>query len=129
LLAFVPGAHPSQRPPRSTPTTVGAGRSFGRPATTSHPRRRSSTEPASRPGPPIPGARGIIPSGDTPRCVGFRPQVPQKAAGILAEPPVSETRLIGTMPVATATAEPPLEPPLILVGSQGFRVGPQADSR
>src|SRR5207342_974129 len=70
-----------------------------------------------------------MPSVDSRPCVGFRPHVPQKAAGILAEPPVSETRLSGTMPAATAIADPPLDPPVILVGSHGFRVGPHDDSR
>ena len=31
-----------------------------------------------------------------------------------------------TMPAATAAAEPPLEPPVERLGSQGFRVGPYA---
>ena len=33
------------------------------------------------------------------------------------------------MPAATAAAEPPLEPPEVFAGSQGFRVTPQARVR
>jgi hypothetical protein len=40
------------------------------------------------------------------------------------EPPPSLPCAIGTIPVATATAAPPLEPPLDRVRSQGLRVGP-----
>ena len=43
--------------------------------------------------------------------VVFRPVVPQRAAGMRTEPPVSLPRAMGTSPEATATAEPLLEPP------------------
>src|SRR5690348_3653844 len=53
--------------------------------------------------------------------------MPQSAAGWRIDPPVSEPSASGVMPAATATADPPLVPPGILVGSQGFIVGPNAD--
>ena len=37
--------------------------------------------------------------------------MPQSDAGCRIEPPVSEPSAIGDKPAATATAEPPLEPP------------------
>ena len=60
-----------------------------------------------------------------PRC-GFDPNRPQHAAGIRIEPPPSPPIATGTMPAATATAEPPLEPPGERVASQGLRVSPCA---
>src|SRR5262245_8425080 len=56
--------------------------------------------------------------------VGFRPKRPQQDAGIRIEPPPSVPWAIGTMPAATAAAEPPLEPPALCLGFHGFRVGP-----
>ena len=40
------------------------------------------------------------------------------------EPPPSLACATGTMPDATAAAEPPLEPPVEWSGLQGLRVGP-----
>ncbi len=42
------------------------------------------------------------------------------------EPPPSPPSPTGTIPVATATAVPPLEPPGVRLGSQGLRVTPRA---
>src|ERR671920_2600954 len=50
--------------------------------------------------------------------------MPQKAAGILVEPPPSVPPLKGPMPSAPAAALPPLEPPAVRVESQGFTVDP-----
>ena len=55
---------------------------------------------------------------------GFRPTRPHELAGMRIEPPPSLAWPIGTMPAATAAAEPPLEPPGEWPGSQGLRVGP-----
>jgi hypothetical protein len=52
--------------------------------------------------------------------VGFSPTTPQSDAGTLMEPPVSVPKDIGIIPVATATAEPALEPPDILELFHGF---------
>ena len=50
--------------------------------------------------------------------------MPLKAAGLRSEPPVSEPVASGTMPVASATAEPPDEPAADLVGSKALPVTP-----
>ena len=47
-------------------------------------------------------------------------------AGIRMEPPPSPACASGTMPLATAAAEPPLEPPGVRVVSHGLCVGPWA---
>ncbi len=54
--------------------------------------------------------------------VGFIPTTPQKDAGCLMDPPVSDPMAAAASPAATAAAHPPLEPPGTLPGSQGFRV-------
>jgi hypothetical protein len=51
-----------------------------------------------------------MPAGTTPRP-GFTPTSPQQAAGIRTEPSPSLPCAIGTMPLATAAAAPPEEPP------------------
>ena len=56
--------------------------------------------------------------------VGFSPNRPQQLAGIRIEPPPSLAWAIGTMPEATAAAEPPLEPPVVRSVSQGLRRRP-----
>ena len=50
---------------------------------------------------------------------------PLKAAGIRRLPPESEPVAIGIMLVASATADPPDDPPQIRFGSNGLPVGPQ----
>jgi hypothetical protein len=57
---------------------------------------------------------------------GFSPTRPQQLAGMRIEPPPSLACATGTIPLATAAAEPPLEPPVVRVTSQGLRVGPCA---
>ena len=56
--------------------------------------------------------------------VGFSPTIPQRAEGILIEPPVSVPREAMHCPAATEEADPPLDPPVIRSVSQGFRAGP-----
>ncbi len=53
--------------------------------------------------------------------------MPLKAAGTRPEPAVSVPRAKSTMPRATATAEPALEPPLILAGSYAPRTAPYGE--
>jgi hypothetical protein len=55
---------------------------------------------------------------------GLSAVTPQNAAGSRIDPPVSEPSAIGTMPAATAAAEPEDEPPVIRSGSQGLRHRP-----
>ena len=57
---------------------------------------------------------------------GLNPTVPQKLEGTRIEPPVSLPMASGTMPVASATAEPPLDPPEMRSGAQGLRLVPIA---
>ena len=63
---------------------------------------------------------GIRPS------VGLKPTTPQKAAGIRIEPPTSLPTSTGDSPAATAAADPPDEPPGVLVGSHGLFVRPNS---
>ena len=55
------------------------------------------------------------------------PTVPVTAAGWRIEPPVSVPIASGASKAATAAAEPPPEPPGILVRSQGLCDGPKAE--
>src|SRR6266403_2555661 len=57
---------------------------------------------------------------------GFKPTSPHSLAGIRIDPPPSLACAAGTMPAATAAAEPPLEPPVDRVGFHGLRQGPYA---
>ena len=50
--------------------------------------------------------------------------MPEKAAGLRSEPPVSEPVQSGTIPVASATADPPDEPAADSAGSNGLPVAP-----
>src|SRR5690348_6184424 len=63
---------------------------------------------------------------DTRPRVGFIPTRPQQAAGIRSEPPPSEPVAQGTIPEATAPAEPPEDPPGVRSGFHGLRVTPLA---
>ena len=66
------------------------------------------------------GARGHTPSSGTRPHVVFSPAIPQQAAGIRMEPPVSLPYATSASSVATATAEPLDEPPGTRVESSGF---------
>ena len=52
--------------------------------------------------------------------------MPQNAAGTRIEPLVSEASASGTVPAATAAAEPPDEPPQVRRGSNGLPVAPNS---
>ena len=58
--------------------------------------------------------------------VGLNPTSPQRLAGVRTDPPVSVPRLAGTIPAATATADPELDPPGTLLSAQGFFDGQNA---
>ena len=60
---------------------------------------------------------------------GRMPTTPQIAAGILRDPPVSEPVQIGSISVASATAEPPDDPPAFRAGLNGLPVAPQTGLR
>src|SRR5215469_8639920 len=81
----------------------------------------SSTAATSRPsGPTVSrdGASGYTPSSGIRPQVVFRPAIPQQAAGIRTDPPVSVPRAASA--AATATAEPLDDPPGSRRGSAGF---------
>ncbi len=56
--------------------------------------------------------------------LGLTPKTPQKAAGRIIEPLVCVPMASGTMPAATAAAEPDDEPPGVRSRSRGLRVLP-----
>ena len=57
--------------------------------------------------------------------LGFRPTIPQYAAGNRIEPAVSVPSAAKHMPTATAAAAPEDDPPVIRAVSQGLRTGPK----
>src|SRR5437667_2294850 len=65
------------------------------------------------------------PSDTRPRD-GLRPTSPHSLAGMRIEPPPSLAWATGTMPEATAAADPPLDPPVERETSHGLRLGPYA---
>src|SRR4051812_35679530 len=66
---------------------------------------------------------GMTPCRLTNPYVGFKPTVPQQAAGLRTEPPVSVPIAPGTKPAATAAPAPVLEPPVKCSGFHGLRAG------
>src|SRR5271163_5269233 len=56
--------------------------------------------------------------------VGYRPKSPQQEAGMRIEPPPSLPCASGAIPVATAAAAPPEDPPAVSERFQGLRVAP-----
>lgn len=57
--------------------------------------------------------------------VGFRPHVPVKWHGMRMDPPMSLPRASGAHRDATRLASPPLLPPGVRLGSQGFSERPK----
>ena len=72
---------------------------------------RSATPAATTPGVSSVGASPRPPVRLIRPRFGLMPATPQNAAGMRTEPPVSLATAAGTMPAATAAADPPLEPP------------------
>ena len=68
------------------------------------------------------GANGITPSNGSSPKLGLKPQMPQKEAGRSTEPSVCVPRANGTMPAATAAAEPEELPPGVCPGNRGLHV-------
>src|SRR5688500_4342752 len=71
---------------------------------------------------------GIAPARLTSPAVGRIVVIPQYAAGMTSDPPVSDPSERGISPAATALADPDEDPPLHLVGSHGFRPGPSMEA-
>ena len=92
------------------------------PASTSVTSAQSSTERAKTPNVSRNGdcirtpVRGIRPK------LGFNPTTPQKDAGRMMDPPVWVPTASGTMPAATAAADPCDDPPGVWAGLWGLRV-------
>src|SRR5207237_3208924 len=82
--------------------------------------RQGPTGPRDAPKPTTP-QRGTRP------YVGFMPTPPQSAAGWRIEPPVSVPSAKSASPAATATAEPPDDPPGTRSARHGFFTGPNAE--
>ena len=59
--------------------------------------------------------------------MGFRPTTPQKDAGCLMDPPLSEPIAANHKPAATEAALPPELPPGTLFTSHGFDVVPNTE--
>src|SRR6185312_1943686 len=79
------------------------------------------TTPVKANGPTEPGkcpVAGMRPG------VGLSPQIPVKCAGTRMEPPPSLPTPPAEQPEAIAAASPPLEPPAVLLTSQGLLVAP-----
>ena len=57
--------------------------------------------------------------------VGLKPKTEQKEAGFLNDPIISEPSANGIIPVETAAAPPPLDPPDVSSISNGFFVDPK----
>ncbi len=68
------------------------------------------------------GGRSGAPAKGTRPGVGRSAATPLARAGTRSDPPRSLASPSGAMPVATATASPPLDPPDVRSGSQGLRV-------
>jgi hypothetical protein len=56
--------------------------------------------------------------------VGLKAEIPQKIAGILIDPPISDPIPIGEHPDEISDPSPPEEPPQALYKSQGLRARP-----
>ena len=72
-------------------------------------------------------ANATTPQRGTRPYVGFMPTAPVSAAGWRIEPPVSVPSENRTSPAATATADPPDEPPGTRSARHGFFTGPNAE--
>src|SRR5689334_21890499 len=120
--ASVAGSTPRSGAGRIRPTRPGASAEApAKPGSIS--RMPSSTAATSAPSGPtvsMEDASGYTPSSGTRPQVVFRPAIPQQAAGIRTEPPVSVPRATSASPAATATAEPLDDPPGSRPGSSGF---------
>ena len=55
--------------------------------------------------------------------MGLKPNKPQQAAGMRIDPPPSLAVATGAIPAATAAADPPEEPPGVLLNHRGFGKG------
>ena len=111
----------------SRPTVRGASAAIVKPGS-------SSAIPVTRPlmslaiGPIVSkaGASGWTSSSETRPHVVLSPAIPQHAAGMRIDPPVSVPNATSASPAATATAEPLEDPPGTRRGSSGLTGVPNA---
>src|SRR3981081_4616986 len=82
----------------------------------------SATPAANTPAVSSHQEKHFMPTVGSLRKGGLNPAMPQKAAGRTTEPPVWLPSAIGTMPAATAAAEPEDDPPGVWAGLHGLRV-------
>ena len=105
--------------------SAGGGAEYGSPGIApagrrAAPRRRApSASRTNSPEKPLQRSPSAGPNELRPR-VGLSPTSPHMLAGMRIEPPPSLACAAGTMPAATAAAEPPLEPPALCVGFHGI---------
>src|SRR5947208_16249974 len=71
------------------------------------------------------GLSGITPPMSTLPKAGLNPATPHSDAGMRIEPPVSLPIAQSHIPAATATADPPEDPPATRSGACGLRTVPQ----
>ncbi len=111
----------------SRPTVRGASAATANPGSSSAiPAISPSTSAAIGPTVSRLGASGRTPSRLIRPQVVFSPAIPQHAAGMRIEPPVSVPKATSASPAATAVAEPLDEPPGTRRGSSGLTGVPKA---
>ncbi len=96
---------------RRPSTGNGASATGGSPASTASSTAQQATVAAIGPIESRVCDSGMVPAVGTRRAVGLNPTMPQSAAGMRQEPPVSLPSAAIAMPSVTATAEPDEEPP------------------
>jgi hypothetical protein len=67
---------------------------------------------------------GISVAWGTMPAVGLIAAMPQQFAGLRSEPPMSLPSPSGDIPLASAEASPPLDPPAVTAALHGLRVSP-----
>src|SRR5205085_5572694 len=96
--------------------------SSGRLVTAERARARSFTPAANRPTVSSVHEKHFTPTVGSSRNDGLIAATPQNEAGRITEPPVCVPSASGTMPAATAAAEPDDDPPGVCPGLRGLRV-------
>src|SRR5258707_2514406 len=82
----------------------------------------SATPAAKRPAVSSDQEKHFMPTVGSSRKDGLNPATPQRAAGRITDPPVWLPSASGSMPAATAAAEPDDDPPGVCAGLCGLRV-------
>src|SRR5260370_35902904 len=84
----------------------------------------SSTRRAKKPAWSSEGLEGCTPVRGIAPKLRLRPTTPLNAAGLITEPSVCVPNASGTIPAATAAADPDDDPPGVCLRFQGLTVGP-----